>query len=248
MTKVLEIKNLKKEYHTLKGEVLALQDISFSIEEKDFIAIIGPSGCGKSTILSILTKLDKDYEGLIDTHQKKIGYMLQTDCLLPYLTIWDNAILGLKLTHTLTKENTDFVKKLIHKYNLDEFKDKYPSSLSGGMKQRLALIRTLATNPDILLLDEPFSALDYQTRLEVSNDVYNIIKSEGKTAIIVTHDIGEAIATANKVIVLSKRPAIIKKIYDIKLDNPKNPILNRKDPKFNEYFDIIWKELEEYVT
>lgn len=248
MTKVLEIKNLKKEYHTLKGEVLALQDISFSIEEKDFIAIIGPSGCGKSTILSILTKLDKDYEGLIDTHQKKIGYMLQTDCLLPYLTIWDNAILGLKLTHTLTKENIGFVKKLIHKYNLDEFKDKYPSSLSGGMKQRLALIRTLATNPDILLLDEPFSALDYQTRLEVSNDVYNIIKSEGKTAIIVTHDIGEAIATANKVIVLSKRPAIIKKIYDIKLDNPKNPILNRKDHKFNEYFDIIWKELEEYVS
>ena len=174
--------------------------------------------------------------------------MLQTDCLLPYLTIWDNAILGLKLTHTMTKDNINFVKKLIHKYNLDEFKDKYPSSLSGGMKQRLALIRTLATNPDILLLDEPFSALDYQTRLEVNNDVYNIIKSEGKTAIIVTHDIGEAIATANKVIVLSKRPAIIKKIYDIKLDNPKNPILNRKDPKFNEYFDIIWKELEEYVS
>ena len=247
MTKVLEIKNLKKEYHTLKGEVLALQDISFDIEEKDFVAIVGPSGCGKSTILSILTGLDKDYDGLIDTHHKKIGYMLQTDCLLPYLTIWDNAILGLKLTHTLTKENIDFVRNLIHKYNLDEFKDKYPSSLSGGMKQRLALIRTLATNPDILLLDEPFSALDYQTRLEVSNDVYNIIKSEGKTAIIVTHDIGEAIATANKVIVLSQRPAIVKKIYDIKLDNPKNPILNRKDPKFSEYFDIIWKELEEYV-
>lgn len=248
MSKVLEIKNLKKEYHTLKGEVLALQDISFSIEDKDFVAIVGPSGCGKSTILSILTGLLKDYEGKIDTHNKKIGYMLQTDCLLPYLTIWDNAILGLKLTHTLTKENLEFTKNLIHKYNLDDFKDKYPSSLSGGMRQRVALIRTLATNPDILLLDEPFSALDYQTRLEVSNDVYNIIKSEEKTAIIVTHDIGEAIATANKVIVLSKRPALIKKIYDIKLTNPKNPILNRKDPKFNEYFDIIWKELEEYVS
>lgn len=247
MSKVLEIKNLNKEYHTLKGEVLALQDISFDVEDKDFIAIVGPSGCGKSTILSILTGLDKDYDGLIDTHNKKIGYMLQTDCLLPYLTIWDNAILGLRLTNTLTKENINFTKHLIHKYNLDEFIDKYPNSLSGGMRQRVALIRTLATNPDILLLDEPFSALDYQTRLEVSNDVYKIIKSLGKTAIIVTHDIGEAIAISNKVIVLSKRPAVIKNIYDIKLNNPKNPILNRKDPKFNEYFDIIWKELEEYV-
>ena len=214
MPKVLEIKNLKKEYHTLKGEVLALQDVSFSINDKDFVAIFGPSGCGKSTILSILTGLDKDFEGLIDTHNKKIGYMLQTDCLLPYLTIWDNAILGLKLTHALTKENLDFVARLIKKYNLSEFKDKYPSSLSGGMRQRLALIRTLATNPDILLLDEPFSALDY----------------------------------SSKVIVLSKRPAIIKNIYDIKLDNPKNPILNRKDTKFNYYYDLIWKELEEYVT
>lgn len=248
MPKVLEIKNLKKEYHTLKGEVLALQDISFSIDDKDFVAIVGPSGCGKSTILSILTGLDNDFEGLIDTHNKKIGYMLQTDCLLPYLTIWDNAILGLRLTHSLTKENLSFVDNLIKKYNLLDFKDKYPSSLSGGMRQRVALIRTLATNPDILLLDEPFSALDYQTRLEVSNDVYNIIKSEGKTAIIVTHDIGEAIATSSKVIVLSKRPAIIKSIYDIKLDNPKNPILNRKDAKFNYYYELIWKELEEYVT
>ena len=141
MPKVLEIKNLKKEYHTLKGEVLALQDISFSIDDKDFVAIVGPSGCGKSTILSILTGLDKDFEGLIDTHNKKIGYMLQTDCLLPYLTIWDNAILGLKLTHCLTKENLSSVDNLIKKYNLLEFKDKYPSSLSGGMRQRVLRIR-----------------------------------------------------------------------------------------------------------
>lgn len=140
MPKVLEIKNLKKEYHTLKGEVLALQDVSFSIDDKDFVAIVGPSGCGKSTILSILTGLDKDFEGLIDTHNKKIGYMLQTDCLLPYLTIWDNAILGLKLTHCLTKENLSFVDNLIKKYNLLEFKDKYPSSLSGGMRQRVLRI------------------------------------------------------------------------------------------------------------
>lgn len=137
MPKVLEIKNLKKEYHTLKGEVLALKDVSFSINDKDFIAIVGPSGCGKSTILSILTGLDKDFEGLIDTHNKKIGYMLQTDSLLPYLTIWDNAILGLKLTHALTKENLDFVDNLIQKYNLSDFKEKYPSSLSGGMRQRV---------------------------------------------------------------------------------------------------------------
>ena len=235
MPKVLEIKNLKKEYHTLKGEVLALQDISFSIDDKDFVAIVGPSGCGKSTILSILTGLDKDFEGLIDTHNKKIGYMLQTDSLLPYLTIWDNAILGLKLTHALTKENLDFVANLIKKYNLSEFKDKYPSSLSGGMRQRLALIRTLATNPDILLLDEPFSALDYQTRLEVREDICNILRSEKKTVILVTHDISEAIAMTDRVLILTNRPARLLKTVDIE---------SRDTLSTQKYFDEIREVLK----
>ena len=247
MSNILEVKNLSKKYHTLEGEIEAISDVSFNLKDKEFIAIVGSSGCGKSTLLSILSGLVSDYNGVIKS-DKSIGYMLQTDCLLPWLTIRDNALLGLKIKNLLNEDYTLVVDNLLKKYDLWDFRDKYPSSLSGGMRQRVALIRTLATNPDILLLDEPFSALDYQTRLEVSNDVYNIIKSLGKTAIIVTHDIGEAIATSNKVIVLSKRPAIIKNIYDIRLNNPKNPILNRKDPKFNEYFDIIWKELEEYVT
>ena len=148
----------------------------------------------------------------------------------------------------MTKENIAFVDNLLEKYNLSEFNDKYPSSLSGGMKQRVALIRSLAVKPDILLLDEPFSALDYETRLKVSRDVYDIIKKEKKTGIIVTHDIGEAVATSSKVIVLSKRPAVVKKIFDIELDNPKDPISNRKDKKYQEYYDLIWKEMEEYVA
>lgn len=248
MTNILEVKNLKKEYNTLKGEVLALKDISFTVKDQEFTAIVGSSGCGKSTILSILAGLDNDYEGTINVYGKKIGYMLQTDCLLPYLTIRDNALLGLRLTHAMTKENIAFVDNLLEKYNLSEFNDKYPSSLSGGMKQRVALIRSLAVKPDILLLDEPFSALDYETRLKVSRDVYDIIKREKKTGIIVTHDIGEAVATSSKVIVLSKRPAVIKKIFDIELDNPKDPISNRKDKKYQEYYDLIWKEMEEYVA
>ncbi len=247
MNKVLSICNLSKNYNTIDGEIKALDNITFDMYDNDFIAIVGSSGCGKSTILSILSGIIKDYDGCIDTCNQKIGYMLQSDCLLPWLNIWENAILGLKLTNKLSKENILNVKNLLKKYNLYEFKDKYPTNLSGGMKQRVALIRTLATNPDILLLDEPFSALDYQTRLVVSNDVYEIIKKENKTAIIVTHDIAEAISMTNKVIVLSKRPATIKKIYDINLNNPSTPINNRNDEKFMEYYDQIWKDLDKNV-
>ena len=239
MPKVLEIKNLKKEYHTLKGEVLALKDVSFSINDKDFVAIVGPSGCGKSTILSILTDLDKDFEGLIDTHNKKIGYMLQTDCLLPYLTIWDNAILGLKLTHALTKENLDFVDNLIQKYNLSDFKEKYPSSLSGGMRQRVALIRTLATNPDILLLDEPFSKLDIDSRIKISDDVYKIIKELKITAVIISHDIMEGITLCDSLVVLTPRPGKIKKIVKLEKEE-KLPSELRKESYISKLYEDIW--------
>lgn len=196
--KILTIKNLSKSYHDKKGEIKALEDINIDIEEKEFISIVGPSGCGKSTILSILSNLEEKSTGEIKKDKDlTIGYMLQTDSLFFWRTILDNCLIGLEVTNKLTEENKNYVLQLLKTYGLYEFKDKYPSSLSGGMRQRVALIRTLAIKPDILLLDEPMSALDYQSRLAISNDIYNIIKKEGKTAIMVTHDIAEPISPIN---------------------------------------------------
>lgn len=242
MNNILEIKNLTKTYYTLNGEVKALNNVNINIKKNDFIAIVGSSGCGKSTLLTIIAGLDKDYHGIINLNTAhNIGYMLQLDSLLPWLTIKENCMLGLKLKGI---KDDSYVNNLINKYNLNNFKNKLPDTLSGGMKQRVALIRTLATNPDILLLDEPFSALDYQTRLAVENDIYKIIKEENKTAIMVTHDISEAVAMANTIIVLSNRPAHVKKIYEISLENKKDPISNRNDPNFNYYVNQIWKDLD----
>lgn len=192
MTKILKINNLKKIYHDLVGEILAIDNISLNINSNDFISIVGPSGCGKSTLLSILAGLENKSSGDI-THNPKIriGYMLQTDSLFPWRTVLENCLLGLEINNELNDINKKRVITLLKNYGLYDFKDKYPSSLSGGMKQRVALIRTLATNPDILLLDEPFSALDYQTRLSLSDDLYKIIKKENKTVIMVTHDLAE---------------------------------------------------------
>ena len=191
---ILKIDNLKKNYHTLKQEIKAIEDISLSLNEEEFIAIVGPSGCGKSTILNIIGNLDNKSSGIISVKgNKKIGYMLQQDCLLKWRNVLDNCLLGLELNNDLNKYTKNKVINLLETYGLKDFIYSYPSELSGGMKQRVALIRTLATNPDILLLDEPFSALDYQSRLAVSDDVYNIIKSEKKSAIMVTHDIAEVI-------------------------------------------------------
>lgn len=243
--KLLSINNLSKSYYSLKDEIKVLDNISFDVYEGEFIGIIGPSGCGKSSILNILSSLDKDYKGTIDIKKDiKIGYMLQEDALFPWLSIYENAILGLKISKKLNNQNKKYVNYLLNKYGLYDFKDKYPSSLSGGMKQRLALIRTLATNPDILLLDEPYSALDMQTRLKVGNDVYNIIKEEKKTAIIVTHSIEEAITTCSKIIVLSNRPAKIKNIHDIYLTGSSSPIENRNSKEFSSYYNLIWKEID----
>ena len=246
MNNILEIKNLTKTYYTLTGEVKALDKLDMKIKKGDFVAIVGSSGCGKSTLLTIISGIDKDYDGLIKTltDSNNIGYMLQQDALLPWLTIKENCMLGLKIKGI--KDET-YVNNLIKKYGLEKFENKKPDTLSGGMKQRVALIRTLATNPDILLLDEPFSALDYQTRLSVENDIYNIIKEENKTAIMVTHDISEAISMACKVIVLTNRPAKVKNVYDICLDNKKDPISNRNDKQFSYYFNLIWKELDNNV-
>lgn len=247
--KILSVNNLSKTFYSLNDEIKVLNNVSFDIYENEFIGIIGPSGCGKSSILNILSNLDKSYNGNIKYKDDiKIGYMLQEDALFPWLTIYDNAILGLKISKKLNEENANYVINLLKKYGLIEFREKYPNELSGGMKQRLALIRTLATSPDILLLDEPYSALDYQTRLKVGNDVYNIIKEEHKTAIIVTHDIAEAISMCSKIIVLSNRPAKIKSIHKIELTDSKNPIENRKAKEFSSYYDLIWKEIDDNVS
>ncbi len=247
MQKLLEINNISKTFNTLNGEINAIKSISFDVNNEDFIAIVGSSGCGKSTLLNIISGLLKKTNGTIKFYKENpiIGYMLQEDALLPYLNILDNATLGLSLKKIKTKENIEYTKKLLETYGLKDFIHKYPKELSGGMKQRVALIRTLAIKPDILLLDEPFSALDYQSRLSVSEDVYNIIKKEKKTVIMITHDIAEAISLSDKIIVLSKRPSIVKKIYDIKMENKSTPINNRTCKEFSEYYDKIWRDLDE---
>ena len=247
MNKLLEIKNIKKNYITNTLEIEAIKDISFDVYEGEIISIVGTSGCGKSSLLSILAGIDKQTSGTFNFLKKKditIGYMLQSDSLFPWLTILENAILGLKIKKEDTKENIAYVKNLLDTYNLGEFKDKYPKELSGGMRQRVALIRTLALKPDILLLDEAFSALDYQSRLAVSDDVYKIIKREGITTIMVTHDIAEAVSISDRVVILSKRPCEVKKILNICLTDKSSPICNRNCKEFPLYYDEIWKELD----
>lgn len=245
---LLKIDNLTKNYHTKDKEITAIKDLSFDIYENEILALVGPSGCGKSTLLSILANLENKSGGnIIKEKNYKIGYMLQTDSLFPWLTVLENCLLGLDILKLKTKESIDNVINLLKKYGLYEFKDDYPNSLSGGMRQRVALIRTLAINPDLILLDEPFSALDYQTRLILSNDMYEIIKKENKTALLITHNIEEAVSMADRVIVLSMRPCKVKNIYEIKLNNKKDPLSNRKDPNFNNYFDLIWGDLDVHI-
>ena len=244
--KLLSIKSLSKNYLTKKSVIRALDDINLDINENEFIVLVGPSGCGKSTILSIIGKLENKSNGTIkfDKEDVKIGYMFQEDALFPWLSVYENCILGLKIKNKLTKENIKYVDYLLKKYDLYSFKNSYPNELSGGMRQRVALIRTLAIKPDILLLDEPFSALDYQTRIMVCDDVYKIIKNENKTAIMVSHDISEAVSTADKVVVLSKRPAKVKNIYDIKMEKKDIPSINRNNKLFNHYYNLVWEDLE----
>ena len=246
---VLSIDHLEKRYHDKNGELVAIKDVSFDVYDGEFISIVGPSGCGKSTLLSILAKIDKKSGGNINYFNDNVilGYMLQSDFIFPWRTILENCLLGLEINNTLDESKKKRVIELLNTYGLGEFINKYPSSLSGGMKQRVALIRTLAIDPDILLLDEAFSALDFQTRSILSDDVYKIIKKEGKTAIMVTHNLSEAITMSDRIIVLTSRPAIVKKIYNIKLTNKKTPIDNRKCPEFNDYYDQIWRDLDVHL-
>ena len=251
MKEILEIRNISKTYQHKNGELLAIKDVNFKVMEGEFISIIGPSGCGKSTILSIIAGLEQKTKGeiyiegeSIDEISSKIGYMLQRDCLLEWRTIYDNVMFGLEIKKIKNKENIQYAEELLKKYGLYEFKDKFPNQLSGGMRQRVALIRTLAVRPKILLLDEAFSALDYQTRIKVTVDIYKILKKEKIRTIMVTHDITEAISMADEVIVLTKRPGTIKTIHNINFDiENRTPLNCREMPVFSKYFNTLWKEL-----
>ena len=253
MAKILEVRNVSKKYQNKDGETLALENVNLTVKKGEFVSVIGPSGCGKSTLLSIIAGLEEKNTGEIyiegEEEEKisdKVGYMLQKDCLLEWRTILKNTLFGLEVKGKKNMEDVEYVEELLKKYNLYEFKDKYPSELSGGMRQRVALIRTLAVKPKILLLDEAFSALDYQTRIMVTNDIYSILRKEGITALIVTHDISEAISMSDKIFVLSKRPGTIKDIHKIEFEvENRTPLNTRENPKFSQYFNILWKELRE---
>ena len=255
MKPLLEIRNVSLSYHTVSGETKALSNISFDLMPGEFLAVVGPSGCGKSTLLNLICGMLPAEEGTIlmngippSPGDPRIGYMLQKDHLLEWRSIYRNILLGLEIRKEKTPEKLAYIEKMLDTYGLDKFRTARPSQLSGGMRQRAALIRTLSLKPELLLLDEPFSALDYQTRLNVSDDIGRILKKEQKTAILVTHDISEAISMADRVIILSPRPAIIRKIVPICFDlENRTPMASRNAPEFKSYFNLIWKELNHDV-
>ena len=251
MTPILELRNINYSYHTPEGETKALADISFSLSPGEFTAVVGPSGCGKSTLLSLIAGLMRPESGEIfldgaplTENSSKIGYMLQHDHLFEWRSVYRNVVLGLEISGTLTAETRLEAEQLLEQYGLLPFARSRPSELSGGMRQRAALIRTLLLKPELLLLDEPFSALDYQTRLTVSDDIGQIIRSSGKTALLVTHDLSEAVSLSDRIVILSKRPASITRIVPITFALEKDTPLNRRNaPEFKNYFNEIWKEL-----
>lgn len=251
MRAILELENVSLSYHTLEGEILALQDINLQVMPEEFISIVGPSGCGKSTLLSLIAGLLKPSKGTIRLDgvpitgtTQQVGYMLQQDYLFEWRTILDNALLGLEVLRKRTPENIEKVKQMLVDYGLGGFEKYYPQQLSGGMRQRVALIRTLAMEPKVFLLDEPFSALDYQNRLAVGAEVVKILREQKKTVIMVTHDIPEAISMANRVLVFTKRPGRIKSEHIVTLNaNGCNPLACCESPEFSRYYTKIWKEL-----
>ncbi len=239
--KILTFENVKLIYHTVRGETVATENLSFDVEEGEFVAMIGPSGCGKSTLLSLAAGLLEPSDGKVD-RRGSVGYMLQRDELFPWRTIEKNILLPLEIRKKLTPEAREAAKTLAEKYGLKDFWRSYPSELSGGMRQRAALIRTLAAEPDILLLDEPFSALDYQTRLNVTRDVAGIIRREHKTALLITHDISEAISLSDRVIVLTRRPARVAHTHTLDFGET-DPLKRRENRQFSVWFELLWKEL-----
>ncbi len=247
MNEILTIKNLAKKFHTPEAEVHAIEDISLKIYENEIVGIVGSSGCGKSTLLNILAELEKKTNGKIEKKGHTFSYMLQNDALLPWLNVLDNACLGLDLKNIKTPENIEYVKNLLISFGLETFLEAYPNNLSGGMRQRVALVRTLATKPDIIYLDEPLSALDYVTRLTIADDIYKLLRSTNVTTVLISHDIAECVSMCDRVIILSKRPAKIKKEIKIELKEQRLPSENRKDSLFNYYYDLVWSDLDKNI-
>ena len=246
---LLALEHIHKEY----DGVTALKDISLTVNQGEVVVILGPSGCGKSTLLSAIAGLEPLSGGAIDVAgqpvtgpTRRIGFMPQRDQLFEWKSIWDNVTLGLAVQRERGSAAYDHVQELLDRYELSGFAGKRPCQLSGGMRQRCALIRTLATDPEILLLDEPFSALDFQTRLSVSSDISRIIRQEGKTALLVTHDISEAISLSDRIFVLSARPAVVKSTHDLTALQNLSPLERRDTDAFHTYFQAIWKELDHH--
>lgn len=242
----VELDNISMTYQTPVSETRAIEDISLQVSQGEFVTVVGPSGCGKSTLLDIMCGLVKPTWGEVKVYSP-VGYMLQRDHLFEWLSIRKNCLLGPEVQGQNLKEARAYVDYLLNTYGLGDFAEYYPRQLSGGMRQRAALIRTLAVKPEVLLLDEPFSALDYQTRLAVVDDVWSIVRREGKTAVFVTHDIAEAISMSDRIIVLTSRPSTVKSIHNIAMDKKLNPLQRRQEESFRRYFDIIWKELDVHV-
>lgn len=248
---LLELKNVSLIYHSHDGETEAVSDVSLEVGEGEFVSVVGPSGCGKTTLLGVIAGLIVPSGGEVLIKGRPVSearnmtsLMPQRDQLFEWRSVFRNVTLGPEIKRDKSKEICAYADELLSKYGLYEFRKKRPSELSGGMRQRAALIRTLVTRPELLLLDEPFSALDFQTRLTVCDDVENIIRKEGKTAVLVTHDISEAISMSDKVVVLSARPATVKKVYDITLDKSISPLKRREQKSFPVYFRSIWKDME----
>ena len=248
---MIDLRQVALTYQAPDGEVEALKDITLAVEDGEFVSIIGPSGCGKSTLLALIAGLEAPVAGtvmvdgeIVTAPSTKIGFMPQRDQLFPWRSIWGNVILGLELRRLNTPERQNHVRTLLDRYGLAGFAEKQPAQLSGGMRQRCALIRTLAAEPKILLLDEPFSALDHQTRLSVSQDIHRIIRQEKKTSLLVTHDISEAISLSDRIVVLSHRPAVIKQVHDLSALRRYAPMERRSQPEFQTLFNQLWKELD----
>ena len=248
MKNILEFQQVDYSYHSMDGEIPALENVSFTVGEKEFLVIVCPSGYGKSTLLDLVFGLIRPESGIIDSDPHSVGYMLQKDHLFGWRTIENNIMLGLEIQHKLNPETRAYASELLQKYGLYDFRKKGPAELSGGMRQRAALIRTLVTKPTLLLLDEPFSALDYQTRLNVADDIGSIIRREEKSAILVTHDLSEAISMGDRILVLSARPGTVIRTIDLDFDPKLSSIERRETDAFKRYFSELWKEMNQLVT
>ena len=247
MQNILEFQQVDYSYHSMDGEVPALDNVTFNVVEKEFLVIVGPSGCGKSTLLDLIFGLIRPESGTISGDRNSVGYMLQKDHLFGWRTIEKNILLGLEIQHTLTPETRAYATELLQKYGLFDFRNKRPSELSGGMRQRAALIRTLVTKPQLLLLDEPFSALDYQTRLNVADDIGSIIRREEKSAILVTHDLSEAISMGDRILIMSARPGTVIRELPLEFPPALSSIERRETDEFKHYFSELWKEMNQLV-